>query len=315
MKFVFFLTLLVNIVFFLWEYRKGAPSVYLPPAFEYSASDAQQILLLTKPPEITPQATGQAITDERPPAEQVNPAMTEAVVEMVELLAADKHKLPADTSQVRIAHDFIGPINQQPEIVPQPFKPLESAIKTETQQLVADAIQDSLESSPELRTEIDPISASNTLISCYHLNAGAAKKDFIRQTENGQNYNLTFTEQEVPYISNYLVLTFAGDTLQQARQREQTLKQQGINDLWMFKSGKFKWRISLGLFSSPKNAESAKELYARQTSEYLEVVPSWQNQLVMQVTINAQQQAIISDFERKFTHVISSQVDCLSATQ
>ncbi len=279
MKFVFFLTLLVNIIFFLWEYRKGAPSVYLPPPFEYSASDAQQILLLTEAPEMTHQATDPAVIDKKSREEHVTPATSEAFVEMAELPTPDQPKLPETESHVRIEHEFVGLV-QQHEIVPQSSNPFKLERKTETQQLVTGSAQENLENNTEKKTAIGTIGASSTLIACYHLNPGAAEKDFISQIANGQNYNLTFTEQEVPFISNYLVLTLAGDTLQQARQREQILKQQGINDLWMFKSGKFKWRISLGLFSSPKNAESAKELYARQTSEYLEVVPSWQNQLV-----------------------------------
>ena len=107
MKFVFFLSLLINIIFFLWEYRKGAPDIYLPPTFEYSKSDTQKIVLL--------KAT-----------------MT--------------------------------------------------------------------------------IDASKTLIACYQLNQTVTKKDFISQTDIKQKYTLAFAEEEVPYISNYLVLTLPVDT-------------------------------------------------------------------------------------------------------
>ncbi len=55
MKLVFFLCLLINITFFLWEYRKGAPGIYLPPAFEYSESDAKKIIVLANSPEISAQ--------------------------------------------------------------------------------------------------------------------------------------------------------------------------------------------------------------------------------------------------------------------
>jgi hypothetical protein len=51
-KFIFFLTVLINITFFLWEYRKGAPEVYLPQRLEHSQADAQNIILLSNPPEI-----------------------------------------------------------------------------------------------------------------------------------------------------------------------------------------------------------------------------------------------------------------------
>ena len=79
----------------------------------------------------------------------------------------------------------------------------------------------------------------------------------------------------------------------------------------MFKKGKFKWRISLGLFTSSKKAEFAKKQYAMKTTESLDVVPSWQTQTLTQITINAQQQGIISGFEKKFSHLIAREVDCL----
>ncbi|HIG64007.1 MAG TPA: hypothetical protein EYQ43_00105 [Methyloprofundus sp.] len=52
MRFIFYLTLLINIIFFLWEYRKGAPEIYFPQRLEYSQGNAQNIILLNNSPEI-----------------------------------------------------------------------------------------------------------------------------------------------------------------------------------------------------------------------------------------------------------------------
>lgn len=51
MKFLFLGIVLINIVFFIWEYRKGAPEIYLPPVYENSLAStkyAQKISLLTE---------------------------------------------------------------------------------------------------------------------------------------------------------------------------------------------------------------------------------------------------------------------------
>ncbi|TXL05490.1 hypothetical protein BMR07_09465, partial [Methylococcaceae bacterium CS1] len=46
------LQLLINIIFFFWEYRKGAPEVYLPPVIEYAKNNAQKIFLIDKPTDV-----------------------------------------------------------------------------------------------------------------------------------------------------------------------------------------------------------------------------------------------------------------------
>lgn len=159
MKFVFFLTLLVNIVFFLWEYRKGAPAVYLPPAFKYSTSDAQQILLLTEARVLTQQAIGQAATDKKRIEQQVKPVITEAFVEKSELAESIKHEQAVDESHVQIAHNLVGQVNQlQPAIAPQPSIPQEPDIKTETQLVVSDVVQENLENNMALKTAMNTIS-------------------------------------------------------------------------------------------------------------------------------------------------------------
>ncbi|WP_428354320.1 hypothetical protein [Methyloprofundus sp.] len=112
-------------------------------------------------------------------------------------------------------------------------------------------------------------------------------------------------------ISSYLVLTLPTDDLQLAKNRRDILKQQGITDLWMFKKGQFKWRISLGLFSSSDKALFAKQQYAQQTTEELDVVPSWQTHNITQVTISAQQKQKISDFEQSFANFIDKDANCL----
>ncbi|NOQ63128.1 MAG: hypothetical protein GQ582_01290 [Methyloprofundus sp.] len=50
-RIIFFGLVLINIIFFFWEYRKGAPEIYLPPSFENHADStryAEKIVLLSE---------------------------------------------------------------------------------------------------------------------------------------------------------------------------------------------------------------------------------------------------------------------------
>ena len=116
----------------------------------------------------------------------------------------------------------------------------------------------------------------------------------------------------LPYISNFLVLTLAADSLQQAIDLQEILIQQGIDDLWLFKKGKFKWQISLGLFSTAQKAADAKEVYSRKIAQMVVVTPSFQQRTVTQVILYAQQEAIISSFAKKYAHYIDQKVSCMA---
>lgn len=297
MKFVFFLTLFINITFFLWEYRKGAPDIYLPPAYKYSENDAQKIVLLSIPPEILKQSIKIADT-----------GLGQPVVR------------PENQASTDVEGAFVGPVYQQSDViqeqelvgpvVEQSTNLSDPRINSEKQQLEADAVLETSGESPHIKTVKDINNVPEPFIACYQLNQTATEKEFISSGDIEQTYTLAFTEEDVPYISNYLVLTLPVETIQQAKIRQETLKQEGISDLWMFKKGKFKWRISLGLFSSPEKAEFAKEQYTRQTTESLDVVPSWQMQTVTQLTISTLQKKQISGFEKKFSYLLAKEVDC-----
>jgi len=55
-KFIFLAIMLVNIVFFLWQLRIGAPGIYLPPNYEKRIAHSagrQKIILLSEMPELS----------------------------------------------------------------------------------------------------------------------------------------------------------------------------------------------------------------------------------------------------------------------
>ncbi|TXL05489.1 hypothetical protein BMR07_09460, partial [Methylococcaceae bacterium CS1] len=214
----------------------------------------------------------------------------------------DPGKLSTPDSEISIASVVVGPIDPKPIEIQTPE--LSERLVEHSPELIQAVISTqvtNLEESDKntVSESLDTIAHVKILTTCYQLLNSEYKQELLSQTNLESGYTMSFTEQEVPYISNYLVLTLAAESIQQAEKRQEEIKQQGISDLWVFKQGKFKWRISLGLFSTLEKAEFAKEQYAQQITQSLAVVSSWQTHTVTQVTINAQQNEIISSFEQK----------------
>lgn len=240
MKIIFFFTLLINITFFLWEHRKGAPEIYLPTPFAYSTANSQKITLQGNRPEFHEQRDkGTNSASEQPLAE------------------------PAEQAVVKKA------------VVTQENNP-----------------------------------PQKTFSACYLLQEGANEPEILTQIDQVNADRLVFTEQQVPYINNYLVLTLPAESLQQAESQQQMIKDQGISDLWLFKQGGFKWRISLGLFNSSAEANAARQQFARFITQPLAVVPDVQTHAVIHMIISAQEKELISTLESKLSQYIDKQVAC-----
>ncbi|OQK18259.1 hypothetical protein AU255_10640 [Methyloprofundus sedimenti] len=324
MKFIFSLVLLINITFFLWEYRKGAPDIYLPPPIDSANSDTQKIILLSNSPAIAKEsiqsvdtAEGELVSNAEKQAETVDEIEAMDYVDPRQLNASNQSKLSDTDSKNAETSEFVDPVYQQPAVIQEDELPapvneqFSQPVETVRHQEKEGQPADSTLSDAEKNQTIKHVAS---VVACYQLKTSATKADFISQTDKQTNYTLAFAGQKVPYISNYIVLTLPAETLQLAQNRQKILKLQGIKDLWLFEKGIFKWRISLGLFSTLEKAEFAKQQYARLTSEPLDVAPSWQTHSVTQVTISAEQEQDISAFEQRFAKYIDKDLDCSEAS-
>lgn len=289
MKVVFFFILLVNIIFFFWEYRKGAPAIYLPPVTEATTFKADKIILLKSVPQ--KQATLASTRESNQSFPIIEPEEQGASTNLA-VIARSEHSdsdqvTPANTLTVGF-NEFVGPLNTESTSTLQQTAPLPVT---------------------------GPTQPKGTVKACFQLKKPSYKQKLLSRNSKQLDYELSFSELNSPFISNYLVLTLPSDSLQQALQLQDALKQQGISDLWLFRQGKFKWQISLGLFSSSKKATYAKEQYSKKIAQPIIVSPSIQNRAVIQVTISAKQKEIISGFEKQFSRYLNKQVDCVPLPQ
>lgn len=289
MKVFFFFILLVNIIFFFWEYRKGAPAIYYPPVTEATTFNAHKITLLKKVPKKQVILTGTNESNQTYPI--VEPEEQGASTNIVVIAKSELNDSELVTPAIRqavVINEFVGPLNKESNTILQQTMLL------------------------PLTVQPQPKEAQK---ACFQLQKLSDKQKILSHINKQQNYELSFSELNSPYISSYLVLTLPADSLQQALQQQADLKRQGISDLWLFRKGKFKWQISLGLFSSSEKATYAKEQYTQKISQPIIVSPSIQNRAVIQVTISAEQKETISSFEKQFLHYLNKQVDCVPLPQ
>jgi len=307
-KFLFLSILLGNIVFFFWEYRKGAPEIYLPTDIERKASNdnQQQIFLLSElPAKVVPLEVDSANNHEVsvPDAPFIEPKQ--------EFLANNDFIGPLNNierANIRAEGqnmEFIGPLLLDESVAHRSKKEIEaiSIAKPEAKIIELDEL---LEDDPE-PAELN--AKTEVLFACYPLREGEYSEQMFVTTNKGETFNFELVQQEQQYISSYLVLTLAANSYQEAKAWEMSIKQQGINELWLFTRGSFKWRISLGLFSTQSKAEKVKASFAQRMPRELEVVPSHQTRVLTAVKISGQEKDI-SLFKDEFSQYLKQESEC-----
>jgi len=308
-KFLFLSILLCNIVFFFWEYRKGAPDIYLPASIESKASNdnQQQIFLLSElPAKVVPLGGDSANNKEIsvPEASFIEPKQ--------ELLANDDFIGPLNSIEqdnIRAEGqnmEFIGPLLLDESIAHSPQKEIEAIAIAKPEAMIIEPDRllgaDFESAEPSAKTEV--------LFVCFPLRDGEYSEQMFATTNKSATFKFELVQQEQQYISSYLVLTFAANSYSKARERENTLKQQGISKLWLFTRGDFKWRISLGLFSTQSKAEKVKASFSKRMVRELEVVPSHQIKVVTEIKISGQEKDI-SLFKDEFSRYFKQESECI----
>lgn len=316
MKFIFFLVLLINSIFFLWQYRKGAPEIYLPRLEKNSSASTETIILLDHLPEVAAEiATKVQINRTQTLLESVKQKMTDNGAELVGPRPLQLELQANRDEVIRVTQNIGGTVSRA--VDPHKETTLSLRIPPHSGETQAVETNIMIESGSNIN---DPIATEGSdlpehkknISACFQLQAVSDKQQILDQNNKQNEFELSFVAQEQAYISNFLVLTLAADSLQQAIDLQEILIQQGIDDLWLFKKGKFKWQISLGLFSTAQKAADAKEVYSRKIAQMVVVTPSFQQRTVTQVILYAQQEAIISSFAKKYAHYIDQKVSCMA---
>ena len=243
MKIMFVLSLLINIVFFLWEFNINATNIG-PIATNGSE---KQILLVSELPK-------------KQPVEQLVENEIETVVsELTAIFPA----VPENTIGNDIQYPAMAEIDSE---LPQSLQPVEidenkiPAVVLENKQDVKVAqentIEESLVSSIELNPEL-PVLEKRI---CYQIGP-FANNDAIEAWANLNSIKpemLKIVKKDRQVVSSHLVYYPAAKQYQQSKKNVGMLKGKGITDLWLFRKGEMRGAISLGLFVKESRALSLK---------------------------------------------------------
>ncbi len=274
MKFLFLSILLCNIIFFFWEYRKGAPEIYLPNSIENKLNNdnSSQIFLLSELP-----------------------------VKDISLEGDTVDNSEVSVFEIHAKKLFIGPL-----LPAENNKDDSEALLMAKREAVIIEPNTLLRHNPKLA---ESNIKAKILSTCYRLQDGEYSEQMFVTSNKSETFKFELVRQEQQHISSYLVLTLAANSYQEAKTWEKSIKQQGINELWLFTRGKFKWRISLGLFSTQSKAEKVKASFARRILRELEVVPSYQTKVQTVVKISGLEKDI-SLFKDEFFQYFKQESEC-----
>ncbi len=292
MKVLFLCVFLINIIFFVWEYRKGAPEIYLPPNYEKSLGSAkyvQQIKLLTEISEIKELADQGSAIPIQQSARKSNIDTDNEIfaIETQQLGLVNNTGLQMIFSEIVAENIFIGPND------------IVTAFKGE------ENFQNSIQQ-PSARYLV----INYPLFACYQLKKGKYTKKTLTQKMQDYAYKLDLVKQQQGAANSYLLLTLAADSLEQAISLKQEMKQQGVDDLWLFRKGVYKWRISLGIFFGKNKVKKAKEQLSSQINQALEVVPGSPSPMLTRIKISARDKQGLFAFEQKYADIIEKKNDC-----
>lgn len=87
---------------------------------------------------------------------------------------------------------------------------------------------------------------------------------------------LGIENRNIEEIKDYMIIYPAAETYEKSEENASRLRENGINDLWLFEKGDNRGAISLGLFESKPYAEKAQEQY-KQDGLSVQIKPRYQD--------------------------------------
>lgn len=240
MKNLFFLALLANLVFFLWQYNAGA--------FRHEAD---------KPEPVNPNPKQIWLVSELEKKQSLTVAASHA--------SAVKTTLTAPTAVISRPEKN----NPQQPVISTVTNTTNVAVATKTPATPA-AIASLPEKNNSPQTVVAPvtstISATTTTavktFYCYQIKGFADKVAATRWTQQQSVDAASVQFKEIPpVVSDYVVNYPAAATFAESKKNIETLKAHGINNFFMINHGEFKGSISLGVFKNEVRAIKAQQIF------------------------------------------------------
>ncbi len=295
MKYLFFLVLLGNIVFFLWEINSGVETN--DSQRETYISDKEKLILLLSEidlGQVTEKISTKiqnVLTDE-----QENNGITNSgqqplskreqgdPVSAMELIQKeDVTELP-DTEQLEsiiIEDPSDNPgAGQQVNLEDEPIEISSIELENDSEGTVDVALLENLEVSIAVEKE-QQLETENPIVQFFTQKAGVTSeqdskqfscyemgpftdKEALQQWQNQLEEEIVFLaiqSRDIEEIKDYMIIYPAAESYEKSKEKARKFRELGIKDIWLFEKGDNRGAISLGLFESKLSADKAQEQY------------------------------------------------------
>jgi hypothetical protein len=232
MKILFFLAVLANLVFFLWQYNAGA---FQQPSDRAEPLAVEKQIWLVSELEQKP-AIKVAVKSNSYPA----------FVGLRSSAQPTGSKITATTLAHVIAkmdHDMLAMTE---------FKPLLKPKTVPAQATKAVAIK----TTPTAVASISTLKPAEKTFFCYQIST-LANKSVVANWVKRQAKEITLLKpikENEPMVADYLIYYPTAGSIEKTRENIALLKEQGVTELFVIKSGEFKNAISLGVFKNQARA-------------------------------------------------------------
>lgn len=301
MKYAFFIVVLVNLVFYLWEGQSGKPQPAEGSA--NSASSSQQIQLLS---EITSTSSSDAIAEHQVdaispqepdmtiPEDQDLSAGEMQISELQDtelqneeaitaLIPENQQSSPAEAARLDDdSNHTINDSNTTPEAYDSRANRASEAIQQNLNNGLERPESEEVVANPAVKQPPKQTSAPNLLTKQDNLPEAtdSLQKDVSQCLEVGPFDNPThlsgwlnkkhFDRSQIEtfsrntrIVSDYIVYFPAADTMAESEENISVLRNMGVNDVWLFRQGELKGAISLGIFVRKSRAELVRDEMVR----------------------------------------------------
>ncbi len=232
MKIVFFLVALANVSLFMWEYNKGAFVPVIETSQQNAHIDQEPILLVN---ELKKDSTESEIA---------------LFLSVLDTLDNKRHLQNFITEILSEPETTLNLVEQKQTVVEKKLLPLEQNDFNTTN------LEKSVPTIQAEKVQINTKSSEKTPVICYEAGPFSDGDDYAawrNQLSVAEGAIQSFSRDEQT-ISSYLVYYPAAKTLMESEANVQMLKDNGINDLWLFRTGGDKGQISIGVFKNENRA-------------------------------------------------------------
>ncbi|MCK4842968.1 MAG: hypothetical protein KAT04_13990 [Methylococcales bacterium] len=266
MRFLFLLSLLINVVFFLWEFNSGKLNPQ-PDKIKASHHVEKQILLVS---ELQSKENKVEFVDEVKVKQQNITSSYEGIETEpeIEVFKTDNKADESHKTEEKVKAEIVLKQNIQQDLLP--LETIENNLEIDTpadeeedEYFILDAVDQALANIGLFDNDIYEDELKKSF--CYQVGSFEDKKTLDKWWEQNKidTASMAMVNVDREKSTRYIVYYPAEKSYKKSKKNVQIFKEKGVKDFLLIRSGRLKGAISLGVFSKKKGALYIKAKLAK----------------------------------------------------